>query len=728
MSSSIHFQASSRCFVLTLKSSVYVFRILESGELVHVFAGPTAVDQETLKPDHLAEYGDSNYVWEQQARAWEICTFGDLNYHDSAIKLSILDPLAPAGVIRDLRLRYVDHNLVKDAKPGLSPKTSPERETLAVRLRDGHVGIDVTLYYRVTPEHDVIERWLEISNHTEGAVTVESLSFATIHVPNGEYELTRTAGTWAREFIPQRQLLSPGRTVMESLGLNTGHATNPFFILNAVGEATETAGTVYFGALAYSGNWRLSFEVLPTTATRIHGGYDPGDFQLILLPGEAHTTPALIFGSCGEGIGGASRRLHRFARETVLPSPRHGDDRPVLYNSWEAVYFEMSLESQMELARKAAAIGIELFCVDDGWFGGRRNDSAGLGDWWVSPDLFPDGITPLIDEVKRLGMRFGIWVEPEMVNPDSDLYRAHPDWVLHYPGRPRTEVRQQLILDFGRPEVVEFIWNSLDTLLAKHDISFFKWDMNRYVTEPGSVAGQAIWYKHVQALYGLMDRLRAAYPKLEIQSCSGGGGRIDFGILGRTDQAWTSDNTDAIDRVSIQDGYSYAYPPCAMEAWVTHEVNHQTGRRTSLDLRFDVAMRGALGIGTSLNKLSDTELEDYTRKIAFYKRIRGVVQHGDLYRLVSRTNESVWFTVSKDQTQAVFSIVVTGEFRGICHAPIKLPGLQLGQSYSITDETGSILGTWMGAQLSTIGLPIDHRYANAHGAVFSKTLFVQAMV
>jgi alpha-galactosidase len=314
-----------------------------------------------------------------------------------------------------------------------------------------------------------------------------------------------------------------------------------------------------------------------------------------------------------------------------------------------------------------------------------------------------------------------------MVNPDSDLYRAHPDWVLHYPGRPRTEIRHQLILDFGRPEVVEYIWQLLDRLVRDHDISFLKWYMNRQATEPGSVAGEEIWWRHVKGLYGIMDRLRADHPKLEIQSCSGGGGRIDLGILQRTDQAWTSDNTDSYDRVLIQDGFSLAYPARAMEAWVTHEKNHQTGRVATLDMRFDVAMRGALGIGTSLNELSGEELDHYARKIAFYKRLRPIVQDGDLYRLTSERGRSTWLTVMPDGSRAVYSMVVIEQLLGMYRAPDRLPGLVSESVYSVTDESGTLLGRWTGFQLATVGLVADPMNGRFGPTIRSRTVLIEAV-
>ena len=395
----------------------------------------------------------------------------------------------------------------------------------------------------------------------------------------------------------------------------------------------------------------------------------------------------------------------------------------MLYNSWEATFFDVTYEGQVKLARKAAAIGVELFCVDDGWFGSRRSDKAGLGDWEVSREQFPDGLEPLVEEIKRLGMKFGLWVEPEMVNPDSDLYRQHPDWILHFPARPRTVGRHQLVLDFGREEVVEYIFTALDRLVSQYSIDFFKWDMNRYASEPGSVVGTAIWRKHVAAVYDIMDRLRRKYPDLDIQSCSGGGGRIDLGILGRTDQVWVSDNTDAFDRIRIQEGFSLAYPARCMEAWVTHEHNVITQRPAPLELRFDVAMRGVLGIGTSLNELAEEELAIYASYIDFYKRIRHVIQAGDLYRLerLEEFDTSVIEYVLPDGREAVVSITTRDYQVGSFRPGAPLRGLNASATYVVTDRHNAEVHRASGFELMTMGIPSE-----TTGYVgYSRTLYVQ---
>jgi alpha-galactosidase len=593
-----------------------------------------------------------------------------------------------------------------------------------VTLQDPEQPFRVTLCYRLTPEHDILERWVELVNLGGDTITVENCAFATLHLPNGTRELTSVSGAWGREFTPTRECLPIGLRIFEGRSVQTSHVSNPFFLLNAPNQAWEETGVVYFGALAYSGAWRIAIEQLQTLDVRVHAGYNPFDFELKLAPNETHATPAIVCGVSGEGWGGASRRLHRFSRERVLPSPQRDlPQRPVLYNSWEATYFALSTESQIDLARRAASIGVELFCVDDGWFGARRNDFAGLGDWVVSKDVFPDGLFPLIEEVKRLGMKFGIWVEPEMVNPDSDMYRAHPDWVLHFPSRPRTQQRNQLILDFGRREVVENIFDQLRRLLDQFPIDFFKWDMNRNVSEPGSVAGKAIWLKHVEGVYSLMDRLRKAYPNLDIQSCSGGGGRIDLGILARTDQVWTSDNTDALDRIRIQEGYSLAYPARAMECWVTHTHNHQTGRELPLGIRFEVAMRGALGIGASLNELSDAEMKDYATYIAFYKRVRHIVQDGDLYRLqrLEEYGASVVQYVLPNGEEAVYSVAVRDHLISEHRPNALLKALNAGATYSVFNRHNTEVHRATGYELMTQGIPGD----TDKGAAMGRTLYVK---
>ena len=742
----IHYNPETRTFNLLLRTSYYAFQVDSANRVVHLGWGPRA---ENASPDELISGKNTYRIYQppgsfiDMMRPDEVFTFGDVASYQVTLKANF--PTLPVPLregealhlpIRDLRLRYVDYSIVRDesvpsSTPGLAPThglpvlNNTPRETLRVRMKDSVQDFFVTLCYRLTPEQDILERWCELENAGEATVSFEVCNFASLQLPAGTNELTTLTGTWAREFTANRQRLTPGAHIIESRSLQTGHIANPVFMLNRPGQAWEDCGTVYFGALAYSGAWQLIVEQLATGDVRVHGGYQSSDFQLDLAPGEKHATPALVCGVSSDGWGGASRRIQAFIRDRVLPRPPQGPRyRPVLYNGWEASYFNLSYEGQAELARKAAAIGVELFCVDDGWFGNRRSDHAGLGDWSVRADAFPNGLEQLVQEVHRLGMKFGLWVEPEMVNPDSDLYRQHPDWVLHFPGRERTEARNQLILDFGREEVVAYIFNVLDELVTRYSINFFKWDMNRLATEPGSVAGKAIWRKHVAGVYSIMDRLRQKHPSLDIQSCSGGGGRVDIGILYRTDQVWVSDNTDAFDRIRIQEGFSLIYPARCMESWVTHEHSHITGRTVSLGLRFDVAMRGALGIGSSLNELDEEELAEYASYIDFYKRIRHVVQDGLLYRLerLEEFQASVIEYVLPDGSEAVYSEVVRDYPIGSFRPAALLKNLIPNRDYTVTDRQNHEIHHASGYELMTLGLPVEIR----QHVGYSRTLYLCA--
>jgi len=735
----ISFDSGRRLFTLHLRSSVYAFRVLDTGEVVHLGWASAPVSAGRGRITGEDDYPEWKFHWDVQTRRYEFPARGDYTYHDAAIHASFSAPpadLKPGeaahGPVRDLRLRYASHAILSDAAPALAPqhglptRVQTRRETLAVRLKDDAYAFEVTLFYRLTPEHDILERWVEVRNGTATPVTLQRLDFASVALPNGTTMLTHAAGHWGREFIPVTQPVPQGMFVLEHHSLNTGHGHNPFFLLHAPHTVTEEAGPIWFGALAHGGPWNLRVENHASGMVRVSGGYGLTDFSLTLQPGATHRTPAMVLGCCNEGFGGASRRLHRFAMDRVLPVTGNRF-RPVLYNSWEAGYFDVSIENQIVLARQAAAIGVELFCMDDGWFLGRVNELAGLGDWTPDPKKFPNGLRPLADEVKRLGMKFGLWVEPEMTNADSDLYRAHPDWVLHYPGRARREGRNQLILDYGRPEVVEYIFNILDRLVRDNDVDFFKWDMNRYMSESGSVAGSDFGRAHTAAVCTIMDRLRQRHPHLEIQSCSAGGGRADLGVLARCEQVWTSDNTDPFDRTRIQDGYSLIYPARTMECWVTHEKNHQTGRTVSLDLRFDAAMRGALGVGSSLNELSAEELEHYRRKIAFYKRIRPLVQEGDLYRLATsaRGGLSAWLFVSPDQAAAVYSLVVLEHAAGTQLPPSILRGLKAEAVYRVSDEHEKELGRYSGYQLMCFGLPQKNSLSSMYCDQHSRTILLE---
>ncbi|MGH9654222.1 MAG: alpha-galactosidase, partial [Bryobacteraceae bacterium] len=583
---------------------------------------------------------------------------------------------------RDLVLRYVSQHL--------------EGNQLDIKLKDIRDPIDVTLHYRVYPATGIIARWTTIENHMSQAMTVESAQSAVWNLPHGSgYRLTYLSGRWAAEDQIHRVPILPGIKVLDSKLGHTGHNFSPWFAIDK-GNASEDHGRVWFGTLAWSGNWRIAIEQTPYRQVRVVGGYNTFDFSYPLNPGESLKTPVFYGGFAEHGRGEASRLLHHLELAQIEPHGLKARPRPVLYDSWEATEFNVNEKSQEALADKAAKLGVELFVMDDGWFGERNNDHAGLGDWYVNKKKFPHGLAPLIAYVNHLGMDFGLWVEPEMVNPDSDLYRKHPDWVINFKGRPRSELRNQLVLNLARPDVKKFVFDTLDRLATKYNIRYFKWDMNRIFAEPGwpQVAPkdeQKLWVLYVQNLYDILHRLREKHPNLEIESCSGGGGRVDLGILRYVDEFWTSDDTEAFDRLHIQYGFSQAFAPKVMSDWVTG-VPNMNGRSTSLEYRFLVAMQGALGIGANLNKWTPQQNQTATKMIALYKRIRKTIQFGDVYRLRSPWTHDVSAKeyISQGGKEAVlFGYRHSQEFNRPAPA-IRLRGLDKDALYKLAAPDGKL--------------------------------------
>ncbi|MCZ0211164.1 alpha-galactosidase [Streptomyces sp. UMAF16] len=598
-----------RTWLLSGPGSSYALRLTDADELLHLHWGPpiALADAEALAarplpgpwPFESALDGREEYPVEGGPRF-----------------------VRPALSVRTDRRRGTEWRFV-----------SYDVEDGTLRLRFDDDGVAVTLHYRM--RGDVVERWVAVANGGPAPVELLRADAATWTLPHREgWRLSQLHGRWAAESRLTTAPLTYGEKVIGSRRGHTGHQHLPWVALDT--DATEERGEVYGCALGWSGSWRIAVAQLPDARVQITGGAGHDDSGLLLLaPGESYTTPVFAGLWSDGGFGGASRAWHAYQRAHVIPDAER--DRPVLFNSWEATYFDISEEQQAALARRAAEIGVELFVVDDGWFGARTSDRAGLGDWTPSPDRFPHGLKPLADRVHALGMRFGIWVEPEMVNPDSELYRAHPDWVQHHPGRKRTELRNQLVLNLAREDVQDHLWERLHALLSSAPIDYVKWDFNRCFTDagwPGEPYPQRLWVDHVRALYALLDRLRAAHPEVAFESCSGGGGRIDLGVLGRTDQVWTSDNTDPLDRLAIQHGFTQLHPARVMAAWVTDSPNTQlNGRASSLRFRFVSAMAGVLGVGGNLTRWSPEERAEARRWVDLYKEIRPLVQHGELYRL-----------------------------------------------------------------------------------------------
>ncbi|WP_103342151.1 alpha-galactosidase [Amycolatopsis sp. CA-126428] len=667
----ISFLDDHRTWVLTGESSTYALRLDEDDVPTHVHWGPALSDAEVLElsAKTLPWWDGFNDPNEGLA---ELAADGGTRYWTPALQVRFADGT------RALEWRYENHDITG--------------EHLRLFFADRHYPLRITLHYRLRGA--VLERWTELSADTD--VEVVRADSATWAVPLFEdYRLSHVTGRWAAETQLRRVSVPHGETGFGSRHGITGHHANPWVMVDD-GTATERHGEVYGVALAWSGSWRLTTTRSSTGRLTVSGGFGQDGVVHRVGPGRPLTTPVYAGLYTDGGFGAASRAWHAYVLAHVLP---HADElRPVLYNSWEATGFDVTEAGQRALAERAAALGVELFVMDDGWFGARTGDHAGLGDWQVNRARFPDGLKPLVDAVHGFGMRFGIWVEPEMVNPDSDIYRAHPDWVLHHPHRRRSELRRQLVLNFARPDVAEWAHEWLDRLVGEHGVDFLKWDMNRPFSEagwPGESDQDRLWVEHTRAVYALLDRLRADHPGLRIESCAGGGGRIDLGVLARTDQVWTSDNTDALDRLRIQHGYGQLYPARAMSAWVTDNPNFVTARSVPLAFRFHVAMAGVLGLGGDVVHWPAGELAAARDLVALYKDIRPVVQHGALYRLRPPVDDGV------TALQYVLGDrVVVFEYRQAAHfgepeRPLRLAGLDPAHRYldpaSGTAHSGAVL-------------------------------------
>jgi alpha-galactosidase len=599
---------------------------------------------------------------------------------------------------REVRLSFVEDRVLREEN----------QPTLELVFADSQLKLSVIQRFQVYPDQDVVARSTIISNHSATEMQLERALSAALPLPPGDYDAWTLHGQWGHEFTLHRRPLAAGKFILESRRGLSSHEAHPWFAIRPRDEQAEDSGAVWFGSLAWSGNWFCSLEVEPNDAVHVVAGLQPFDFGWQLAPGTSFRTPELVCGYSDEGLGGASRILHDFEETAWLPANHRDRPRPVLYNSWEATHFDVSAAHQMELAERAASLGVELFVVDDGWFGARDHDRAGLGDWVTNPTKFPNGLSELIDRVHGLGMQFGIWVEPEMVNPDSNLYRAHPDWAYHIDGRTPTFGRNQLVLNLARDDVREAIRHQLRRLLCDHGtIEFVKWDHNRSWTEVGwpeqPERQREVWTRHVLGVYQILRDLRGEFPHVLFESCAGGGGRADLGMLRLSDQVWTSDNTDAADRLLIQYGYSRAHSPRVMTNWVTDIPNEQTGRSAPLAFRFHVAMQGVLGIGGNIAKWCDDEVLEARRLIADYKQVRPLVQFGRQYWLLrpAPLGPCAVEYVSQDGTHAVIFVYQVRGQRGAGVRRVRLQGLQPSRRYRRTADGAESTG----AALMSAGIP-----------------------
>ncbi|CAI6062619.1 alpha-galactosidase [Cohnella sp. JJ-181] len=680
-------------FLLNTKNGSYSFCVDQEGLLRHLYWGS--------RIDAIEDFKNEPFVWEQgfhsiyDVKREECSSFGTMRFKETSFKVAYADGT------RDFRYRYVKHTI--------------ENDELTVLLEDTAFPLQMYLHYKVHEDVDIIEKRRTVKNCGNEVVSVERLHSGECSLPGAGWNLKNFNGMWNSDFDAYEQKIMGGKTVLESLRGATGHVANPSFILYQ--NAGETYGEVYYGALAWSGNFKIVLEQTPYAYLNILAGINDTDFEWRLTAGATLETPALYLGYSPDGFDRMSNAMAEFSRRYVMPQPMADQPLSVLYNSWEATYFDVNEQAQLQLIEKAAQIGVELFVMDDGWFGQRHNDHAGLGDWHVNAAKFPNGLAPLTQKLQSYGMQFGLWIEPEMVNRDSDLYRAHPDWIYHYASRPVMEGRYQYMLDLTRRDVQQYLIGEIDRLLTENDISYIKWDMNRGMSEVASALldrseSKSIWYRHTKAFYHIIQSLKALHPKVEWEACASGGGRVDYGAMHYFDEFWPSDNTDPLDRLSIQEGYSYLYPIKYMRAWVTDSGSN--GKRAMpLLFRLHGSMCGALGIGLNLNERTEEEMELLKKYVSLYKEIRPMIQFGQLHRLASLPVDGVQAVQYENGKESVLFAFLDHPSRWRTVFSVRPRGLDAKTCYRVEIE-GQLQQKYSGAFLMNSGLPIslNHDYAS----------------
>lgn len=723
---SITYNEDQGTFQLDTANTSYLIGIVDEERFVgHIYYGPRLRVQDArylLRTDEMPKVPSVN--------ARERCAFLDSfpmeyagsgvgDYRESCISVRT------AGGHSAVMPTYDSYEILSD-KPALEGLPSAfagedEVQTLVLHLSDALLGLRVDLLYSVFEKEDVITRSVKVYNAAESALYLTKVLSACIDMDDDGYEMLTLHGSWARERQIERKPLRYGRQSVASRRGESSHQEHPFIAWLGE-ETTQACGEAYGMHFVYSGNFIAQIEKTQHEAIRAVMGIHPEDFCWKLESGACFTAPEVVLTFSAEGLGKMTRNLHRFYRRHMIRSAYAHRKRPILINNWEATYFDFNTEKLLKIAERAAELGIEMLVMDDGWFGERNDDNTSLGDWYVNEKKLPGGLACLVEEVNRLGLMFGIWMEPEMVSPESALYRAHPDWAIQVPGRTAARSRNQYVLDFGRQEVRDCIYEKIAAVLRSANIEYVKWDMNRQLSDLGSFALPAdrqgeLSHRYVLGVYELQERLIGDFPQLLLENCSGGGARFDPGMLYYSPQIWCSDDTDAVERLGIQEGTALIYPLSSIGAHVSDCPNHAVGRVTPFATRGHVALAGTFGYELDVTKIPKEEQDMIPEQVAMYHKYNDLVREGEYYRIASyRENHSFdcYMVVAEDQSEALVTFVQVAGQPNFRSRHIRLQGLDAARSYRL-EESGKVYG---GDLLMRAGLPVERMWGDAKSALY----------
>ena len=720
---SIIVDKEKQIFHLSTPTTSYIMQVVNHRYLAHVYWG------KKIKTPDMSNASLNRFIGFSPVavNAYGVCTPDFLcqeyptgcgsDYRNPALSVVYADGS------RTVELEYESYCVYRgkytlEGLPATYVEQEEEADTLEIVLRDSLKNLKVILMYCAYQQLDVITRAVKVINEGTDTVVLEKVMSANVDYETSEYDMIQLPGAWGRERHMERNPLRSGIQSIESRRGASSAQMNPFFAL--VGKQTnEEYGEAYGYNLVYSGNFSAGVEVDQLFKSRAWIGINDYDFSWTLESGEGFTAPEAVMVYSSMGLGAMSRTYHKLYRTRLVRGKYRDEARPILANNWEATYFDFTEDKIVQLAQEAANLGIELLVLDDGWFGKRNSDTCSLGDWYVNTEKLPSGITGLAKKVNACGVKFGLWFEPEMVSKDSDLYRKHPDWCIHVTDRIRNETRNQLTLDLSRPEVCDYITAAVSKILDTANIAYVKWDMNRHMSEFGSAGLPAhrqkeMPHRYMLGLYRVLEQVVTSHPEVLFESCSGGGGRFDPGMLYYMPQTWTSDDTDAAERLYIQYGTSLVYPTSAMGAHVSAVPNHQTTREISLQMRGDVAMSGNFGYELDLTKFTEEEKQEVRAHVERYKELRTFVQKADMYRLKSpfEGNDTAWQFISEDGKD-----IFAAYFRCLCKVNpgifrMKFTALEADGLYEIVGEDKQ----YSGDELMNIGLVVD-----MHGDFQSKT-------